>query len=200
MGAAWSEHHQSARNEFQPFPTLRTEGRALMLTADLQSFETMNSTDLRCDGCGQLASPEHIARRLQRLEWTTRSRPVHIGTLLLGAVAPHDDSEFIYSPAGAWYGEAKLLLTAAGLTLEGKSPEATLAEFQRGGLFLTHVLECPVEGGDASSLQQLITTRLPAVLARIRRSLKPKRLAPLSMLLEGFLPVLSSGELPCAIL
>jgi hypothetical protein len=172
----------------------------LTLTADLQSFETMNSTDLRCDGCGQVASPGHIARRLQRLEWTTRFRPVHIGTLLLGAVAPQSDADFIYSPAGAWKGEAEVLLSATGLITDGKSAEATLAEFQREGLFLTHVLECPVEGGDASSLQQLITTRLPAVLARIRRSLKPKRLAPISMLLEGFLPVLSSGELPCAIL
>src|ERR1700719_1106682 len=200
MGAAWSERHESARNEFQPFPTLRAEGRALMLTADLQSFESMNSTDLHCDGCGQLASPEHIARRLQRLEWTTRFRPVHIGTLLWGAVAPYDDYEFIYSPAGAWYGEAKLLLTAAGLTLEGKSPEATLSEFQRRGFFLTHAMECPLEDGVAGKIHELIGKRLPAVLARIRRSLKPKRLAPISMLLEGFLPVLGSGELPCAIL
>jgi hypothetical protein len=38
------------------------------------------------------------------------------------------------------------------------------------------------------------------VLARIRRSLKPKRLAPVSMLLQQFLPAFHSGELPCAIL
>jgi hypothetical protein len=160
----------------------------------------MDESVLRCDGCGQPASSEHIARRLQRLEWTTRYRPVHIGTLLLGAVAPQSDADFIYSPAGAWKGEAEVLLSAAGIITDGKSAEAALAEFQRGGLFLTHVLECPVEGGDASSLQQLVTTRLPAVLARIRRSLKPKRLAAISMLLEGFLPVLGSGELACAIL
>src|SRR5713226_3342167 len=73
----------------------------------------LNSTALRCDGCGQLASPEHIARRLQRLEWTTRFRPLHIGTLLLGAIAPRNDNELIYSPAGAWDGEAKMLLAAA---------------------------------------------------------------------------------------
>ena len=139
----------------------------------------MNKTDLRCDGCGQTASPEHIARRLQRLEWTTRFRPVHIATLLLGDVAPLSDSEFIYSPAGGWEGEAKSLLVAAGLTLEGKSAEATLAEFQRGGFLLTHVLECPVEDGGGGSTQQLIGNRLPAVLSRIRRSLKPKRLIPI---------------------
>jgi hypothetical protein len=160
----------------------------------------MSHDDLRCDGCGQLASPEHIARRLQRLEWTTRYRPVHIGTLLLGAVAPENDSEFIYSPAGVWDGEAKTLLAAAGVTPAGKSAEATLVEFQRGGLFLTHVLECPLKGGTQDDLQHLIASRLPAVLTRIRRSLKPKRLVPISQALEQFLPVLRSGELPCAIL
>jgi hypothetical protein len=160
----------------------------------------MNNTDLRCDGCGQAASPEHIARRLQRLEWTTRYRPVHIGTLLLGAVAPQSDSEFIYAPAGAWDGESGMLLAAAGVTLEGKSAEMALAEFQRRGFFLTHVLECPLEKGEDGSIQQLIGNRLPAVLARIRRSLKPKRLAPISKYLQQFLPALTSSALPCAIL
>ena len=160
----------------------------------------MNHTDLRCDGCGRLASPKHIARRLQRLEWTTRYRPVHIGTLLLGAVAPQADSEFLYSPGGGWSGEAKALLAAAGVTPIGKSAEAALADFQRGGFLLTHVLECPLDGGAGDDLQQLIPDRLPAVLARIRRSLKPKRLVPISPALEQFLPVLGSSELPCAIL
>src|SRR5258708_38020369 len=160
----------------------------------------MDKTDLRCDGCGQAASPEHIARGLRRLEWTTRFRPVHIGTLLLGATAPQNDNEFIYSPAGAWYGEAKMLLDAAGLTLEGKSAEATLAEFQRRGFLLTHVLECPLEGGKGGRIAELIANRLPAVLTRIRRSLKPKRLAPISGVLEQFLPALASGELSCTIL
>jgi hypothetical protein len=160
----------------------------------------MNQTDLRCDGCGQPASPEHIARRLQRLEWTTRYRPVHIGTLLLGAVAPQDDSAFIYSPAGAWDGEARMLLTTAGVVQEGKSAEAILTEFQRRGFFLTHVLECPVEDGADSRIPELIGNRLPAVLTRIRRSLKPKRLAPISKWLEHFLPDLASGGLPFALL
>jgi hypothetical protein len=160
---------------------------------------TMSKSELHCDGCGQSVSPEHIARRLQRLEWTTRYRPVHIGTLLLGAVAPQNDSEFLYSPGG-WQGEAKLLLAGAGLVTEGKSAEATLAEFQRGGFFLTHVLECPLENSEAASFQQLAAARLPSVLARIRRSLKPKRLGPISLGLEQFLPALNSGELNCAIL
>ena len=160
----------------------------------------MDKTDLRCDGCGQAASPEHIARRLQRLEWTTRFRPVHIATLLLGAVAPQHDSEFLYSPAGAWEGEAQSLLAAAGLTLEGKSAEVTLAEFQRGGFLVTYVLECPVEDGGGSNTQQLIANRLPALLSRIRRSLKPKRLIPISAALQQFLPALTGRDLPCALL
>jgi hypothetical protein len=160
----------------------------------------MTNGDLRCDGCGQAVSPEHIARRLQRLEWTTRYRPVHIATLLLGAVAPKNNSEFLYSPAGAWNGEARILLAAAGLAIDGKSAETTLAEFQRGGFFVTHVLECPSESGGGISPEQLIATRLPAVLTRIRRSLKPKRLAPISQTLAQFLPALNSGELNCTIL
>ena len=160
----------------------------------------MNQTDLRCDGCGLPASAEHIARRLQRLEWTTRYRPVHIGTLLLGAVAPQDDSAFIYSSVGAWSGEARMLLTTAGVLQEGKSGETILAEFQRHGFFVTHVLECPLEVGADDRIPELIGNRLPAILARIRRSLRPKRLAPISKWLEQFLPALASEVLPCALL
>jgi len=160
----------------------------------------MAKAELQCDGCGQRASPEHIARRLQRLEWTTRYRPVHIGTLLLGAVAPQNDYEFLYSPAGAWNGEARVLVAAAGLTVDGKTAEATLVEFQRGGLFLTHVVECPLENGEAANIQQLLAARLPAALTRIRRSLKPKRLALISPELAQFLPALNSGQLNCALL
>jgi hypothetical protein len=159
----------------------------------------MNPTEWLCDGCGQPASPEHIARRLQRLEWTTRFRPVHIGALLLGAVAPKKDSEFLYSPGGDWRGEGKLLLAAAGVSPDGKSAEAALAEFQRAGFLVTHVLECPLEG-DPGGLPGIIATRLPVVLTRIRRSLKPKRLALISGVLQEFLPAFAAGELPCSLL
>jgi len=93
-----------------------------------------------------------------------------------------------------------MLLAAGGVTQEGKSGEATLAELQRHGFFLTHVLECPLEDGADSKIPELIGNRLPAVLARIRRSLKPKRLAPISKWLEQFLPALTSAGLPCALL
>ena len=159
----------------------------------------MTSTNLRCDGCGQLSSPDHIARRLRRLEWTTRFRPVHISVLLLGAVAPQSDSHFLYSPAGNWNGESGALLAAAGIKPGGKAPEAVLSEFQRGGLFLAHVLECSLEQGQESGLAQLVRDRLPFLYARIRRSLQPKRLALISASLEPFLPDLVSANLPCAL-
>jgi hypothetical protein len=36
-----------------------------------------------CDGCGQPATPEHIAERIHRLELATRYRPIHIQVLWL---------------------------------------------------------------------------------------------------------------------
>jgi hypothetical protein len=117
----------------------------------------------------------------------------------LGAIAPESDTNFLYSPAGAWRGEAAILLEVAGVAADDKSPEATLAEFQRGGLFLAHILECPLNG-EGENVQELLATRFPAVLTRIRRSLKPKKLAPISQRLQPFLSALESGELGCSIL
>lgn len=132
---------------------------------------------LRCDGCGQMALPEHIARRLRRLEWATRYRPVHIQTLVLGGVAPREDTEFLYVPGGEFRGEGEALLRAAGIPIEGKSAETVHAEFQSAGFFLTHVLECPLEPREngAADASALLRKHLPAVASRIRRSLKPKR-------------------------
>lgn len=138
---------------------------------------------LRCDGCGQIGSPEHIARRLRRLERATRYRPVHIQTLLLGSIAPREDAEFLYASGGGFRGEGEALLRAVGISFSGESPETVLAEFQAAGFFLTHILECPLEldpnaavkanaGGDTSTA---LRKHLPAVASRIRRSLKPKR-------------------------
>ena len=131
---------------------------------------------LRCDGCGQAGSPEHIARRLRRLEWATRYRPVHIQTLLLGAAAPHEDAEFLYAPSENFDGEAGLLLRAVGISFARKTAESVHGEFQASGFFLTHVLECPLEPGEngAADASALLRKHLPAVASRIRRSLKPK--------------------------
>lgn len=135
-----------------------------------------------CDGCGQEAAPQHIARRLQRLEWTTRFRPVHINTFFLSDAAPLPAPEFLYGTDGAFQGEAAVLLNALDMKTEGKSREAVLSEFQKRGFFLSHVLECPVENTpqEKEALSRLLEARFRPVITRIRLSLRPKRVVLLS--------------------
>jgi hypothetical protein len=161
----------------------------------------MNTQLLLCDGCGQPASSEHIARRLQRLEWATRYRPLHIGTVLLGASSPIAEADYLYSGRGEFSGEAKHVLAAAGVSPAGKSGESTLTEFQRGGFLLTHVLECPLaaEGNDLAAVGSLLQSRLTALLARIRRSLRPKRIVPISGALQLLLSDLQENNLGCTV-
>jgi hypothetical protein len=159
---------------------------------------------LPCDGCGQTASAEHIARRLQRLEWTTRYRPVHINTLLLGAFSPQEEKDFLYAPGGEFHGEAGLLLDALGISTAGKAAEAVHAvhaEFQRAGFFLTHVLECPLgrDFGQGTNAAALLAQRLQPVATRIRRSLKPKRVVLISQALGPILEKILALELGCPV-
>ncbi len=157
---------------------------------------------LVCDGCGQAAWGEHIARRLQRLEWTTRYRPVHIHTLLLGAFSPREENDFLYAPGGEFGGEAALLLDAAGIATAGKTRDAVLAEFQRAGFFLTHVMECPIEGegGLPPDAHAALKVRLAAVATRIRRSLKPRRVIVVTEELAPFADDIFALNLGCPVL
>ncbi|HUI52337.1 MAG TPA: hypothetical protein VLX60_11160 [Terriglobales bacterium] len=157
-------------------------------------------TILPCDGCGQLASAEHLSRRLQRLEWATRFRPIHIQALLLTAAGPDSDTEFLYNPATNFDGPTVQILAALGLDREGKSFEEIVTEIQRRGLVLASSLECPVEpSSDAALLHDLLERHLPSALARIRRSLKPKRVLVLSPELQSFLPQLTESSLGCPV-
>jgi hypothetical protein len=161
-----------------------------------------NDIDLRCDGCGRKASSEHIARRLQRLEWATRYRPVHIHTLILGAFSPEQDEDFLYAPSGEFHGEAGLLLDAAGISTAGKAREAVHAEFQRAGFFLTHVLECPMEseGSVRVDAKAALKERLAAVAIRIRRSLKPKRVMAVTEDLAPVVEKILALDLGCPVM
>src|ERR1700686_3483122 len=160
---------------------------------------TANTSEILCDGCGQPASSEHIARRLQRLEWSTRYRPIHLHTLLLGAVSPPAPAEFLYSPEEVHSGEAANLITAAGVSTAGKSCDTILSEFQRRGIYLTHVLECPLDvlSTGAEFLNNALIARLPTLFTRIRRSLKPKRLAFISGNLTPLIERFASAQLGC---
>ncbi|HKW36023.1 MAG TPA: hypothetical protein VJN92_23675 [Candidatus Acidoferrum sp.] len=158
--------------------------------------------NLRCDGCGQEGSPEHIARRLRRLEWATRFRPVHIQTLLLGGVAPREDAEFLYAPGGEFRGEAEILLRGAGIPFAEKSADTVHEEFQAAGLFLTHVLECPLQNGPnvAPNASKLLCEHLPAAASRIRRSLKPKRVMLVTEIPEEVVQDVLALDLGCEVI
>ena len=173
----------------------------------------MNSLKtLPCDGCGQPASAEHLAARLQRLEWATRFRPVHIGVLFLGAASPAAAGDYLYAgagdnaqeaTAGALDGEGRHLLSATGLLAraqgQASGPAAALAEFQHRGYFLTHVLECPSEVSDEAG-RAAMENQLPLVLARIRRSLRPKRIALIAQSLDALLARFAASELGATLL
>jgi len=160
---------------------------------------TTNTSVLLCDGCGQPASSEHIARRLQRLEWATRYRPIHLHTLLLGAISPQPPAEFLYSPEEAHSGEAADLVAAAGISAPGKSADVLQSEFQRRGIYLTHVLECPLDvpSRGADFLNNTLIARLSTLFTRIRRSLKPKRLAFISGSLTPLIERFAAAQLNC---
>jgi hypothetical protein len=155
---------------------------------------------LHCDGCGQLASSEHIARRLQRLEWATRYRPIHIQALLLSGISPNNDSDFLYSPEGRFEGESRKLLEAIQLSTEGKSADAVLSEFQKRGLMLTHLLECPAQPGlTDAQIAQLFQAHFPSTVARLRRSFKPKRIILITQDLLPLLHTLQHSDLGCPV-
>jgi len=155
---------------------------------------------LPCDGCGQLADPQHIASRLQRLEWATRYRPIHIQALVLGGIAPQSNDEFLYSPEGPFEGEARGVLHAVGVSLESKNRESVLTEFQKLGLMLIHVLECPLSSGHSGfEVQPLLENQLAATVTRVRRSLKPKRVLLVSPALQSVADKLRQTDLGCPV-
>jgi hypothetical protein len=155
----------------------------------------MTSTELICDGCGQAASQEHMTRRLKRLQNMTRYRPLHVQALFLGAVDPQMDAVHLYSAESEFRGVGAALLRALDIDVAGRTVEATLAEFQRRGFLLTHVVECPCEPSYARTLQEMLENRLAATVARIRRSYKPKRLVLLGEELDLLEPRLAMENL-----
>jgi hypothetical protein len=154
-----------------------------------------------CDGCGQIASSEHLAARFRRLEWATRYRPLHIGALLLGAVAPANDAEFIYTDAREFCGEAAWVLRVAGIDAAGKSADTIHHELQRAGFFVAHVMDCPLESaGGNGALGGLLAKRVAVTLTRIRRSIKPKRVAMIAPELDFSLKKFTTEALGCGVI
>jgi hypothetical protein len=155
---------------------------------------------LPCDGCGQLADSAHISRRLQRLEWATRFRPIHIQSLLVSGISPRSDDEFLYNPQGRFVGEARNVLTAVAVSIRERTAESVLTDFQKRGLMLIHVLECPLSS-DSSQFEArpILEHQLAATVTRIRRSLKPKRVLLVSADLAPLADKLHQSELGCPV-
>jgi hypothetical protein len=139
---------------------------------------------LICDGCGQTADQQHIARRLKRLENMTRYRPIHVQALFLAAVSPAADADHLYSAENEFRGEGLALLRALGIDSIGRPRESVLADFQRRGYLLTHVWQCPDESDGAKTGRESLEKRLAVSAVQIRRSLKPKKLVLLGRELD----------------
>jgi hypothetical protein len=151
-----------------------------------------------CDGCGQRASADHIASRLKRLENMTRYRPVHVQTLLLAPASPADEREYLYCATGDFQGESATILKALGVQTQDRSVEETLAAFQRSGYLLAYVLECSIE--NLAARTAALESRLPNMLARIRRSYKPKRIVVVGQELMGSVTQITAAGLGAAVI
>jgi hypothetical protein len=162
-----------------------------------------------CDSCGLPATPEHIARRIRRLELATRFRPLHIGVLFLGEAPPTCFEDYFYfcegGPAGSPLEHAGLsrvlfesLLTGVGIEVKaGKSNESRLVEFQKRGFFCADLVECPVEeiAPGVANASELARCYGPTLVKRIQFSYKPKHVVLLPTRARDLIPVLQQAEL-----
>jgi hypothetical protein len=182
-------------------------------------------TILRCDGCGLPASPEHIAARLERLEFATRFRPVHINLLFVTmqpSDAPEDD---FYRPPESpgfleLFAEALQLATSEEPTTlrenDQKARIAKLVEFQRCGYYLAYVSECPLPAGSDSAqagsrrdTAGVLRRLAPTLVKRFQFNYKPKHIALLGTELHPLVELLKragmganlllDGEAPLAL-
>jgi len=151
-------------------------------------------TRISCDGCGQLTSPEHIARRLKRLENMTRYRPIHVQALFLAGTGPAENREHLYSADGTLLDRDIKFLRGLGVETSGRTVETVLTEFQRRGYLLAYVVECAEEKTGGKVMTSL-AQRIPATWTRIRRSFKPKRLVLLGAELTEFIPQFLAANL-----
>jgi len=147
---------------------------------------------ISCDSCGQPASPEHIRQRLARLELATRYRPIHIGLLLVCTAPPANLVDDLYtweqqaaSPQARDYLQGFLQCFTSG---GANSPGDQLSELQRGGVFLSRLVECPINVNSSASDSKndnLATLHGPVLIKRIQFSYKPRQIALLAPVAPG---------------
>jgi hypothetical protein len=133
------------------------------------------------------------------LELASRYRPIHIGLLLVCTAPPSAIADDVYvwerQEAGA---EAREYLEGLFLSLgigAEKSPAELLAEFQRRGIYLARLVECPLGG---AALTESTSERAAEIMVkRINLSYKPARialLAPVALGLNDALRAAGLGE------
>lgn len=151
-----------------------------------------------CDCSESEVTESHIRERIARLERATRFRPVHIRVLFLDASPPAFAEEDFYSPAAnrtarplysrMYFDE---LAVGSGISRDSVATleeSAALAEFQRHGFFLTHVVECPVDNSQA--LRHAVNRLAPTLLRRLEASYKPKYIVPVGQAVSEIIPFL----------
>jgi hypothetical protein len=150
-----------------------------------------------CDSCGLPATPEHIRARMARLEEATRHRPFHIGLLLVCTAPPTDPADDFYaweqqsaSPQSHAYIQS--LLACVGVSAE-KNPTEQLAEFQRRGVYLARLIECPLPENSATN--NFAAKYGPTLIKRITYSYKPRQIALLAPVVTGLADLLESAGL-----
>ena len=140
-----------------------------------------------CDSCGTRATPEHIRERMARLELATRFRPVHIGLLLIGAAPPAALENSLYAwEQQAASSEAKQFIQGL-IQILGIDPgipaAAQLTEFQRRGIYLAGLVECPLDTGFPR--EDLAAKYGPVLVKRVTYSYKPRQIALLAPVASG---------------
>jgi len=152
----------------------------------------------RCD-CSEVEVTEtHIRERITRVEQATRFRPVHIRVLLLDAAPASLPQDDFYSPAADRSNRSLLsrmyfdeLAVASGIPRDSRTfldEAATLAEFQRRGFFLAHIVECPMD--DVEGLRDAVNRVAPTLLRRLESSYKPKFVVPIGLATAEVIPFL----------
>jgi hypothetical protein len=169
------------------------------------------SISIACDGCGLLASPKHIAARMERLELVTRFRPIHIQVLFVALdPMPRPQDEFYGPPESRQFFDS--LLSALDISTHAEpnpaeAAAANLLEFQRRGYYLTYLAECPLpapnstsENADGSAVSECISRLAPTLVKRIRFNYKPKHVALLGTNLTPLIEIFEQSGIASLLL
>jgi hypothetical protein len=154
---------------------------------------------LVCDGCGRSVSAEHWRQRIERLQWASRFRPVHIRQLIVCEAPPENPEDGLYFPGGGatWKGPYRSLAEALrdvyGVPAQA-GRETLLKTLQRNGVFVTEAVECPVE--DAERVP-LLAQRERILYDRIRLSYRPRQVLLLTEELSALPQWLLESAIPC---